>query len=393
VNILTLNHNLRGIGTYRRCFHFSHELARRGHHVTMITVSATSKYRPRHYYKRDWIGEHACPNGDGPWVRMIEGPNLGHRWLPGWGSGILDIKLRIQEIRHNSYDAIYGFEYHPNVSWPVYLTRSTGRYQFYSDWCDWFGGVNNHFRGVKLAHKIDAFLEERIRLIARRVSTNSSTLKRRAIRIGVPPDRVVFVAEGADTEYITPRDLAAARSQLGLPIDAPIVGMGVDRYWADGMGVFRAVRERIPSALLLVIGRRIPKLREHTAGLGLADAVVETGWTSDEDYARYMASADVLFLVMRNDLYDLGRWPAKVSDYLAAGRPTLVTDVGDPAALIREYDAGLVVDSLDAMADEIVRMLGDRDALAYYACRAREAAVMKLSWGILGDTINRIVTE
>jgi len=91
MQILVLNFNLKGVGTYQRSFYFSRELARRGHDVTMFTVSRDSKFHPKVYFKKDWVGQSDRPVGEGPWVRMIEGPNWGYRWLPGWGLSIIHI--------------------------------------------------------------------------------------------------------------------------------------------------------------------------------------------------------------------------------------------------------------------------------------------------------------
>jgi glycosyltransferase involved in cell wall biosynthesis len=393
MQILVLNFNLKGVGTYQRSFYFSRELARRGHDVTMFTVSRDSKFHPKVYFKKDWVGQSDRPVGEGPWVRIIEGPNWGYRWLPGWGSGPLDIWLRTKEILTGDYDVVYGFEYHPNVSWPVYSTRLLKPYRFFSDWCDWFAGVNNTFRGWKLAHKVDGFFEERIRLIAHKVTTNSSLLRQRTLHIGIPEDRVMFVPQGCDPHYIKVIDSEVARKRLGLPLDIPLVGMRIDLYWREGLDVFREVRQRVPSAHLLVIGRKQPGLSEYAEQIGLGDAVIETGWVSDEDYPLYLASADVLFLVLKNDLYDLGRWPGKIGDYLAAGRPTVVVDVGDAAAFIKKHNAGLVVHDLEEMAFQIAYLLSDGESRHFYGEQARKAAVNHLDWQVLGDLINRVVVE
>jgi glycosyltransferase involved in cell wall biosynthesis len=101
----------------------------------------------------------------------------------------------------------------------------------------------------------------------------------------------------------------------------------------------------------------------------------------------------VLFLVLKNDLYDLGRWPGKIGDYLAAGRPTVVVDVGDAAAFIKKHNAGLVVHDLEEMAFQIAYLLSDGESRHFYGEQARKAAVNHLDWQVLGDLINRVVVE
>lgn len=392
MKVLILNSNLKGIGTYRRSFYFSRELARHGHDVTMVTVSRNLKYRSRSYYKRDWIGEADQPIGEGPWVRMIEAPSVGYKWLPGWGSGPLDIGLRIKKILTESYDVVYGFEYHPNVAWPVYLTRPFLKYRFYSDWCDWHSGIGNTFKNLKFLHRIDAFFEEKIRLIARKVTTNSSLLAERAKRIGVPLECVVFVPEGCDPRYIRHVDIRVARSKLGLPLDALLVGTSADSHWRETLDIFAQVAALVPRAQLLIVGgRKKPRLKEYADKLGIS--IIETGWVADEDYPLYLASSDVLFFVMKESLYDLGRWPGTVSDYIATGRACVISDVGDSALFVKRHNAGYVARDAQEMAAKIVHLLSCEEERLFYGQRAREAAVNHLDWRVFGDLINQVILD
>src|SRR5262245_18765625 len=281
MRILTLNANLRGVGTYQRCFYFSRELVRAGHEVTMVTVSRHSRYRSIRSYKRDWVGEFPRPKGAGPWVRMVEAPNLGYKWLPGWGSGPLDIFLRSREILTGEYDAIYGFEYQPNVSWPVYLTRACRRYAFFSDWCDWYAGNSNWLRGWTWAQRVDAFFEERIRYLAKRISVISRVLAERACALRIPMERVQQIRQGADPCYCAelPRD--AMRTRLGLPSDRPILGATVDGDMRRAVNILAAVRRCLPNTLLVVMGNPQRSAQERDARRRLHEAIHWAGWVSD----------------------------------------------------------------------------------------------------------------
>ncbi|MBC7227786.1 MAG: glycosyltransferase family 4 protein [Thermoflexales bacterium] len=394
MKILVLNFNLKGIGTYRRSFYFSRELARRGHNVTMFTVSRESKYRAHIYFKRDWIGQFNRPAGKGPWVRMVESPNLGYKWLPGWGSGPLDILLRIREIITGDYDVIYGFEYHPNVSWPVYITRPFLRYRFYSDWCDWFAGHSNWLRGWKIAHRIDGWLEERIRFLAQKVTVTSKTLYQRARGIGIPETRLVHIPEGAATDYIQPMPTIKAREVFGFPPDVPIVLTGVDWEIDRSLLIFAEVLKRAPDAMLIFLGREHPLAMQKAHKLGIAHRVHFTGWVSDEDYPRYIACADVCFLSLEDTLLHRARWPAKILDYLAAGRPVVTNGVGEVLDLFTQREVGvLALYDIEGMAEAIVALLRDPDRRSYLGQQARRVMEEEWDWQVRGERIARIVEE
>lgn len=388
---LLLNFNLKGVGTYRRTFYFSRELARRGCDATMITVSQTSQYRARTYYKRDWIGESETPSGPGPWVRVIEGPAVGYKWLPGWGSGPLDIWQRIREICTGNYDVVYGFEYHPNVAWPVYLTRQK-EYRFFSDWCDWFAGQSNLFRGIKLAHRIDAFFEERIRLLAEKVSVTSCVLRDRALSLGIPHERIVHIPEGAATDYVQPLDSREMRLRLGLPRDRPVIGAVRNCDMVQETRVAAEVLKQVPDALFLFVGKSSPRAMALASQLGIKEHILNTGWVTDEDYPRYLACADVYFLPLQDALFDRARWPAKILDFLAAGRPVVTNPVGDVGPLFWENELGRVVGYQDEdFATAIVELLHNPKLARSLGENGRRVMVEQWDWRLRGEQIARVV--
>jgi len=392
MKILILNFNLKGVGTYQRSFYFSRELARNGHDVTMFTVSRDSKFRPKVYFKKDWIGQSDRPVGEGPWVRMIEGPNWGYKWLPGWGSGPLDIWLRTKEILAGDYDVVYGFEYHPNISWPVYWTRPFKPYRFFSDWCDWFAGNGNRLRNLKIAHKIDGWLEERIRFLAEKITVTSKTLLGRALNIGIPTNRIVHIPQGVDIDYIQPMPSREARHYFGFPENAYFVLTGLDWEMERSICIFAALLKRMPASHLIVLGREHSSAVRMAQGLGIDQQVHFTGWVSDEDYPRWIACADVCFLSLEDTLLHRARWPAKILDYLAAGRPVVTNGIGEVLDLFTHREVGVLAPyDIEAMAEAIAVLLQDPERRLYYGQQARRVMVEEWDWRVRGEQIVRVV--
>jgi glycosyltransferase involved in cell wall biosynthesis len=80
--------------------------------------------------------------------------------------------------------------------------------------------------------------------------------------------------------------------------------------------------------------------------------------------------------------------PVKLYDYLAFGRPLLVTDCSEQASVVAHADAGMIVgDDERAMADGVLRMIRtDRSQLDRWSANAVRAARAN-SWGDRADTI------
>ena len=388
MQILALNFTEKGAGTYLRAFYFCRELARAGHKVTLATVSRTSRFRHAISYKRDWIGESSEPRGDGPWIRLIEGPAWGNRFLPGSGWGPLDIWGRARELDAGKYDAVFGFEYQPNVSWPVYLTQRRKQYAFYSDWCDWFGGSSNSFRGWKLAHRIDSYWEERIRFRAARVSVTSKVLQERALSIGIPAEKVIHIPNGAPTDYITPREKEEARGRFHLPGDVPIVVAVSNGDMCREVRIFREVLRQTPKAVFLMVGSTSKAALALAERLGVEDRISRTGWVTDEDYPWVLGCADVCICPLEDGLNDRARWPTKILDFLTAGRATVTNPVGEVEALFRKSDVGVLAGHTDEeFAGEIVALLCAPHRRRALGEIARKVMFEEWDWCVRGPQI------
>lgn len=394
MRILALNFNEKGLGTFRRSFYFSRELARARHEVTLMTVSRRSTFHPIVSYKRGWIGESPEPRGSGPWIKLVENPSFGNRLLPGWGSGPLDIWHRVRTIITENYDAVFGFEHHPNVSWPIYLTESRKQFTFLSDWCDWFAGNANHFRGWRMAHQIDNYLEEKIRARASRVSVTSRLLLGRALKIGIPRDKVVQIPEGAATDYIVPHNAELSRQRLTLPLDAHILVAVRNGDMCREVRIFRHVSEQIPDSILLILGTPSTSALDLARRLAIDARIHSTGWVSDEDYPFYLACADICFCPLENNIRDRARWPAKILDYLAAGRTTVTNPVGEVEELFLQSEVGVLAKPSDQeFAAEIVALLRDPERRRYLGESGRRLMIDKWDWRVRGSDICQMLSN
>lgn len=378
MNILMLNANRAGVGTYHRALNFGRELARRGMSVTLMTVSNTRRFRPeiRH---------------ESPSFRIIECPNFLDELLPWHASGPIDIYLRLRELWSGNYDVVYAFEYQPNISFPVLTARAFKRFLLLSDWCDWHAGASYHFGGYKLAHAIDREFEEFIRHRADLVTTINRTLYDRARSIGIAPQKLAIVKEGVDPSYIAPSDRDVARERLGLP-SSPLVVTIRDSDTATEMLCRALARCSIPEASLVVIGSAPERVELFARQEGVESRVRATGRISDEDLPVYLAAADLLALPLENNLINRGRWPHKLGDMLAAQRPVVISEAGEFPELVRERRAGILVSfSAAGFAKAFDDVLSNPSDYSAMAARGRALIEDELNWSLIGDELEALV--
>lgn len=386
LRVVMLSHNCSGVGGYRRHLHHSLALARRGHRVTLLTLSPGRRPGIRRSFKQRWLGEAGRPEGEGPWVEVVETPSLDLDLYPGGGGGPLDLAFRVGATLAARPDLVIGSGYHPNATLPGLAARFRCRAGFLLDWQDWFGGGEMHgFRGNPTMHRWSRRAEDRAYRRAQHVFVICRHLEARALSLGLPEGGVTHAPEGCDLEFVAVTSRAEARRRLGLDASAPLVVMGIDPTWPEALRAFAGAARRLPEARLVVIGREAPGLMAEAHQLGVAGRVLRPGWVPTEDYPTYLAAASVGLVVLAHRDRDRGREPATLLDLMAAGRAAVTTDVGDVPALCRRWDAGWVMPEVEAVEAGLVEALTRPELAAQRGGRARQVAERERDWRVLGE--------
>lgn len=179
--------------------------------------------------------------------------------------------------------------------------------------------------------------------------------------LGYHPRRWVHIPNGVDLERYQPDPDArrAVRAELGLPVDAILIGMNA-RYdpMKNHSGFILAAGQPVRSGLdvhFLLTGQDVDpgnsELMELISRENLAGRVHLLG--RREDIPRLDASLDILAMTSS---FGEG-FPNAVAEAMACGIPCAVTDVGDAAFLVG--NTGMVVprDSPGEMADAWVKLI------------------------------------
>jgi glycosyltransferase involved in cell wall biosynthesis len=171
------------------------------------------------------------------------------------------------------------------------------------------------------------------------------------------------------------RERADLTSEFGIPDEAPVVASVGNLRPAKGQHVLLhaavEIRRQVPAVRFLLIGdgRRRGELQRQAERLGLAKAVVFTGFRQDAQ--RLVASADVFALP---SIYD-GLSIALI-EAMALGRGIAMTAAGGNVEAVQSEREGLVVPSGQPgpLAGAIVRLLTDRELRARLGEAAKRRA-------------------
>jgi glycosyltransferase involved in cell wall biosynthesis len=374
MKILFLNHNVIWHGAFLRAYHWGRQLVAKGHEVTVLTIDESNKWR----FKSE--------DRDG--VRLVRSPDLfSGKLRSGWDPW--DTFRRVGYLLPTSYDLVHCVDTRPVAIFPALALKKFRRMKLVIDWGDWWGRggtINERADGLaeRLFAPVETLFEEAFRKFADGTVVLTSALERRAVSLGVSPESILRIPTGADIQRIAPLDKCAARQELGIPQETQILGY-VGLLFDSDVGLlveaFRILYARDSRVRLFLIGNtniRVP--RELTE----SGAVVFTGSLSYEMLQKYIACCDVMVLPLNKSVANVGRWPSKVGDYLAAGKPVVATAVGDIASLIEEGKCGVITqDSAEDFARGALEILEDKSDLREYSTNARKVAEEKLDWTLL----------
>jgi teichuronic acid biosynthesis glycosyltransferase TuaC len=173
------------------------------------------------------------------------------------------------------------------------------------------------------------------------VITVSCALKEALVGMGVPAERISVLRNGVDPSVFYPADRVAARRELGLPANAPLVlcvGNLVEEKRPD-LALEAAMR--VPEAHIAFVGRGTERTRlERLAGKARAGTRVTFLEELPQSKLRIAYSAaDVLVLASERE-----GWPNVLLESAACGTPVIAFRVGGVPEMLGDPAMGLMVD-------------------------------------------------
>ncbi|WP_319405962.1 glycosyltransferase family 4 protein [uncultured Desulfosarcina sp.] len=381
-----LNHNIKGKGTYIRCLNFAKNLVRFGHSVVILTSAPIHILRP----KKEII--------DGVEVICMPDP-MGKRIRNG-GLGPIDTFLRciFLLINRTNFDIVESFDHRPAVFYPSLFAKYLLHIPLIAEWTDLHGeGGSLSLRPRKLQNLIgpyENFTECKSKKIAEKLIVISTWLKEKAVRIGVPEADIVYIPGGAEIDMIKPLPKKNVRKKFNLPMDQKIIGYTAGTHYDIRLLIetINQVQKARKDVLLVTTGATFdPRIRKQ---LNAPDRVVEFGFLSYDKYTRLLPAIDVFIFPFSDKTVNKGRWPNKIGDYMAAGRPTVSNKTGDLVALFEKHKIGLLAsENPEDLSEKTLILLSDETMSKELGFNARQTAERYYDWRLLSKNLEACLAE
>jgi glycosyltransferase involved in cell wall biosynthesis len=222
----------------------------------------------------------------------------------------------------------------------------------------------------------------------------SNPIRQALIDQGADPSKITVIPNGVDCERFHPSDQAAARRQLGLPADRPIV-LAVG-YLLEMKGfhllveAIAHIRAHFPDVLAVIVGGKARwgldyehEIRRQVSALGLEANVRLTGAQPPEDLPHWYSAADVLAILSSRE-----GSPNVLMEALACGLPAVATPVGGIPEILSNPALGTLLPERSASA----AAAGITAALSrtWHRAQIRDWVVQHRSWTETARQVERV---
>ena len=220
--------------------------------------------------------------------------------------------------------------------------------------------------------------------LSHHIVANSNAVREKLIADGTSAEKVTVVYNGLDLRRL---DTSASRSEvlamLGVPVDPPrrfISIVANMRHEVKDYPMFlsaaRQVKDAIPDAAFLLAGEGelSDSLRSLGRELGIHDSTYFLGRC--ENVAELLSISEACVLSSKAEGFS-----NSILEYMAAGRPVVVTDVGGAREVVSEGETGYLVRSGDdaAMAERLIWLLRDPEKARSMGDKGRRVVEEKFS--------------
>ncbi len=213
------------------------------------------------------------------------------------------------------------------------------------------------------------------------VATFTKVDKERLLKL-CPRARVSVVPLGVDLDFFKPG--ASGNEAKILYVGSMTHPPNVDAVLYFCQAIFPLIHKRIPQAQLTIVGKDPPP---EVMKLGSIENTTVAGYV--EDLGGYYAASAVEVVPLRIG----GGFRAKIVEAMACGLPIVSTYIGCEGIEVTHNRDILIADTPEEFAQEVVRLLLDRDLRRQLAQNARRLVEEKYDWKQSAAQMDRIYHE
>jgi glycosyltransferase involved in cell wall biosynthesis len=383
---LFIHGGINSEGRWGRTFPLAVAVAKHGYEVTILTTR--NKNQKGLLYSIDFIRG----------VKIISFNDIFPKILLSRGYGFLSFWGRVIYVLKHKFDYVYSdWSETPNAGWIAKISQKCYGALFISEWGDMLErGGHYDYKPIwfkLLFGKYYLWSVLYFRRSADIVVVLSEYMKLYAETKGILDRKIVVVPGGALCDVL--RMIPVNKSSLNL--EENIITFGyIDSTEILNIMPLMSVLQKPQyqhKFKIITFGKRVGN--ELIEKYNLQDLLIEKGWIDYYKDQSDLQLVDILLLIKTNIHIGSAGWPNKLGDYMAVGRPVMVTPYGDIRKFVDENKEGFIEITLDEfeIESELDKIIAGYYNLKYMGQVNREIAEKKISWNIRANTLISFISE
>jgi glycosyltransferase involved in cell wall biosynthesis len=139
-------------------------------------------------------------------------------------------------------------------------------------------------------------------------------------------------------------------------------------------------------------GRYYNKIREIVGKSRMLEKVEVFPWINPDDIPEHLSRVDIgLLPLTENSYFNRSKSPTKLFEYMAKGKPTICSKVGEAEKIIVNEKNGLLADGREEFIFQMERLIKDAQLRQTIGINARQEVEDKYSLDVLGQKLFEIV--
>jgi glycosyltransferase involved in cell wall biosynthesis len=183
-------------------------------------------------------------------------------------------------------------------------------------------------------------------------TTCSQPLSDRLVERGIDPIKIAVIRNGVDTELFKPRDVPSNGKEF------VVTYAGAFQKWQgieNLVGAINLVKETSVKFRIIAFRKEDCILKNELNRIlaGKVDLIDSIG---RDEIAEQLCHSDVLIIPRSRHCATQMAFPTKFAEYIATGKPVIVTNVDETANFVRKFNCGFVCEpSAESIARTIIK--------------------------------------
>ena len=309
-------------------------------------------------------------------------------------SNLDKLKYNIQAFKillkkeKNSIFFMQRLNYHTLSPFLVSLIRKN---RFVFDCDDWNIRENPvYYLGLLPSSKME-FLTRKIARYANICIAASLFLKEYLSRFN---SKVFYLPTGVDTNLFNPKNNRVDNSKVTFSWLGTAYHQEMGENVQFIIDAFSLLADKYDNIFLDLAGegRYFDKMRDNLDNHRHKNRIRFYSWINPDEIPDYLSAIDVGLLPLTRDTkFNRAKSPTKLFEYMAMAKPTVSSNISEPAYIINDGDNGLLAETKEEFTEKMRRLIEDSSLRQQMGEKARETIERNYSLKVLGKRLHEIL--